>query len=70
MLQTDIERLASSSRVHTQRHGLADSEFRAHEVHLVVWLDLLVVVWVDEGEWEHTLLLEVGLVLLSIISFC
>lgn len=48
--------------VNTEGHGLADGEFSAEQVNLVVGLDLVVVLGVGEGEREHTLLLQVGLV--------
>ncbi len=45
-------------------HGewLADGELSAAEVDLILWVDALVVLWVRESQWEHTLLLQVGLV--------
>lgn len=48
--------------VNTEGHGLADGKLSAEKVNLVVGGDLVVVLGVGEGEREHTLLLQVGLV--------
>lgn len=49
-------------RLDAHGDGLANGEFRAHEVNGVVGVDLVVVGRVGEGQGEHTLLLQVGLV--------
>jgi len=48
--------------VDTERHGLAYGELGAHEVDLVVEIDLVVVLRSGESEGKETLLLQVGLV--------
>lgn len=52
--------------VDTEGHGLADSELSAHQVNRVGGLDLVVVGGVGEGQRKHTLLLQVGLVLVRV----
>ena len=59
--ELDIVRLAILG-VDAHRDGLADGELGAHQVDLVIRLDLVVVRRVGEGQREHTLLLQVGLV--------
>jgi len=49
--------------VHSQSHRFADRDFRAHDINLVVRVDLVVVGRVGEGEREHALFFEVGFVL-------
>lgn len=49
--------------MYPQRHRLANGEFGAHEVDLVIRVDLFVVFRVDERQREHPLLLKVGFVL-------
>ena len=62
MVEFNIEGLAAICWMHSQSHWLANCNLSAQQVDLVVWLDLVVVRFVREGEWQHTLLLEVGLV--------
>jgi hypothetical protein len=59
--QLDVER-APVLGVHPHGDGLADGELGAHQVDLVLGLDLVVVFGVDEGQGQHALLLQVGLV--------
>ena len=49
--------------MHSQRQGLANGELGAHNVHFVVGVDFVVVGWVGKGQRQHTLFLEVGLML-------
>lgn len=49
--------------VHSQSHGFANRDLRTHDVNFVVWVDLVVVGRVGEGEGEHALFFEVGFVL-------
>jgi len=60
--ELDLECLAVLG-VDLHGHWLANGDFTANEVDLVLWVDLLVVGWVGEGQRKHTLLLEVGLML-------
>lgn len=48
--------------VDLEGHWLANSDFRAHKINLVLGLNLVVVFWVDEGQRQHSLLLQVGFV--------
>lgn len=59
--QLDVESL-SIFGVHSEGHWLANLELCSEQINLVVWLDLVVVRGVNEGQWKHTLLLQVGFV--------
>ena len=41
----------------------ADRKLCAHDVNFVIWIDLVVIGWISESQWQKALLLEVGLVL-------
>ena len=62
MAEGDVKGITTGSGVNTEGHGLANLELSAHEVDLVLGLDLLVIGGVGEGQGQHTLLLQVGLV--------
>jgi len=51
--------------MYPHRHRLANGEFGAHQVDLVIRVDLVVVFRVNERQREHALLLEVGFMLQS-----
>lgn len=55
--------------VHSQCHGPADGELRAHKVNFVVRIDLVVVRWINEGKREHPLLFEIGFMLSNVSAF-
>jgi hypothetical protein len=59
----DIEGLAAVDGMDSQSHRLAGGELGRVDGDLVVGANLLVVGGVAEGQWKHTLLLQVGLVL-------
>ena len=65
MAQLDVVRVTALG-VDAESDGLADGELGAHQVDLVIGLDLVVVGGVGEGQREHTLLLQVGFVLGSV----
>lgn len=60
--ELDVECLAAGCWVYDHRHWLTNCNLGALQVNAVVWLDLVVVCWVAEGQRKHTLLLQVGLV--------
>lgn len=60
--ELDVEGLVTIGGVNDQGDGLADSELSSLDVDLVVGADLLVIGGLREGQGEHTLLLQVGLV--------
>ncbi len=62
MRQLRLPRLAALG-VHPERKGLADRELGAHNIQLVVRVDLVIVGGVSEGKGEHALFLKVGFVL-------
>jgi hypothetical protein len=64
--QLDVESLAAIGRVNNQGHGLVNSELSALEVDPVVGANLVVIGGVREGQRKHTLLLQVGLVLICV----
>ncbi|KAI6755925.1 hypothetical protein HG531_005031 [Fusarium graminearum] len=57
-----LEGLAAIGRVDNEGEGLANLELGAEDIDLVIRSDLVVVGRVREGQGQHTLLLEVGLV--------
>ena len=59
--QRDVVGLAILG-VDTEGHGLANGDLGGEQVNLVLGLDLVVVGGVGEGQRQHTLLLQVGLV--------
>jgi hypothetical protein len=67
--QLDVEGLAAVGWVDNHGEGLLDSELSALEVNLVVGANLVVVGGVREGKRKHTLLLQVGLVLVHVSDF-
>jgi len=60
--QRDLERGAAIGGVDNHGEGLANLELGAEKVDLVLRADLVVVGGVSEGQGQHTLLLQVGLV--------
>ena len=60
--ELDVEGLVAVGRVDNECDGLADGELSSLDVDLVVGADLLVVGGFREGQGQHTLLLQVGLV--------
>ena len=61
--ELDVELLAAISGVDDESHGLSNGQLSGEQVNLVVGTDLVVVGGVREGKRKHTLLLQVGLVL-------
>lgn len=62
MVELNVKRLSAIGWMHSEGHWLADRKLGAHQVDLVVRLDLVVVRLIRESEWQHSLLLEVGFV--------
>jgi hypothetical protein len=60
--ELDVEGLVAVGGVDDEGNGLADGELSSLDVDLVVRADLLVVGGLGEGQGQHTLLLQVGLV--------
>lgn len=65
MCELDVESTATL-RVDLERHRLAYCDLCAHEINLVLGLNLVVVCRVDKCERKHALLLEIGLVLVYV----
>lgn len=62
LAELDLKRLAAISWVDNHGDWLANGKLSGLDVNAVVWLDLVVVLWVGEGQRKHTLLLQVRLV--------
>ena len=62
MIQLDIKALAIL-RMHFQCHWLADRQLCAQQIHLIIWVDLVVVSRISKSKWKHALLLQICLVL-------
>ncbi len=62
----DIDCVATIGGVNSQGHGLANSELSAGKIDAVIGTNLVVVGWVRESQRKHTLLLQVGLVLIFV----
>lgn len=67
LCELDIKRLPIF-RMNPHGHWLPDGKLCAHQICLILGFDLVIVCGVDKGEWQHSLLLQVGFVLIQVSS--